>query len=161
VPLDGISPTSDLSFTVITFTFLEIPRLIFFAFHSAGYNPHSLTVPCFPILFVLPLCRVGRIGFWPHVTQMKLLSLFDSGTRLCSSCLLFMPTSGTIYAGLRHCVPRLPGLSLFGRSLILVISEITANVVLWVLAGLIFGLRNESRGILSLCLLAWVIIFLP
>ncbi|KAF9510957.1 hypothetical protein BS47DRAFT_1212814 [Hydnum rufescens UP504] len=68
-----------------------------------------------------------------------------------------MRISGPIYAGLRRCVPRLPGLSLFGRSLILVISEITANVVLWVLASLLFGLRNESRGILSLCLLAWTL----
>lgn len=58
----------------------------------------------------------------------------------------------------RRYADRMPRLSLLGRSVILVACEITSNVVLWVLAGLLFGLKRESRSVLSLCLLAWVII---
>ena len=45
-------------------------------------------------------------------------------------------------------------LTLFGRSLLLVVGEILANVVLWVIAALLF--RKDMQSVLGLCLLAWV-----
>lgn len=50
----------------------------------------------------------------------------------------------------------LPRLTLFGRSLLLVIAEILANAVCWIVAGVLFGTNPETRSILSLALLAWV-----
>lgn len=47
-------------------------------------------------------------------------------------------------------------LTIFGRSLLLLVSELLANAACWVAAGLIFGRHAESKGLLSLAILAWV-----
>lgn len=47
-------------------------------------------------------------------------------------------------------------LTLLGRSVVLIASELVVNAVCWIVAGLLFGRREETRGILSLALLAWV-----
>ncbi|KAG8705844.1 hypothetical protein FRC08_001417 [Ceratobasidium sp. 394] len=52
---------------------------------------------------------------------------------------------------------RLPRLTIFGRSLLLITGEILVNAVFWVVAGLLFGRRNETHSVLNLCLLAWTI----
>jgi hypothetical protein len=54
-----------------------------------------------------------------------------------------------------------PRLTLFGRSLVLVICELVANAALWVVCGLLFGRDEEKRSILNLALLAWVIFLTP
>ncbi|KAH8104947.1 NicO-domain-containing protein [Phellopilus nigrolimitatus] len=46
-------------------------------------------------------------------------------------------------------------LTLFGRSLLLITLELLANAACWIVAGLLFGRREETRGTLSLALLAW------
>ena len=55
---------------------------------------------------------------------------------------------------------RLPKLTIFGRSLLLLTGELFLNALFWVVAGLLFGQRNETHGVLNLCLLAWVSILL-
>ena len=47
-------------------------------------------------------------------------------------------------------------LTLFGRSLFLLGTELAANAVCWIVAGLLFGRHQSTRPILSLALLAWV-----
>jgi nickel/cobalt transporter (NiCoT) family protein len=47
-------------------------------------------------------------------------------------------------------------LTLFGRSLLMVLAEVFANVLLWVISGILFGRHEETRSILGLSLLAWV-----
>ena len=47
-------------------------------------------------------------------------------------------------------------LTLLGRSLLLISGELLANAVCWVVAGILFGRHAETRGLLSLALLAWV-----
>ncbi|KAI5123092.1 hypothetical protein M0805_001448 [Coniferiporia weirii] len=48
-------------------------------------------------------------------------------------------------------------LTIFGRSLLLITLELLANVVCWIVAGLLFGRHEQTRGTLSLALLAWTI----
>ncbi|KAG8849195.1 hypothetical protein FRB96_000902 [Tulasnella sp. 330] len=48
-------------------------------------------------------------------------------------------------------------LTLLGRSTLLISSELLANVLCWILAGLLFGRHEETRGLLSLCVLAWTL----
>lgn len=48
-------------------------------------------------------------------------------------------------------------LTVFGRSLLLIFGELMANAVCWILAGILFGRKQETREILSLCLLAWTL----
>jgi len=48
-------------------------------------------------------------------------------------------------------------LTLFGRSLFLITLELLANAVVWIVAGLVFGRRAETRSTLSLAMLAWTI----
>lgn len=50
----------------------------------------------------------------------------------------------------------LPRLTIFGRSLLLVVAEVLANAVCWIVAGVLFGRSRETQPILSLALLAWV-----
>lgn len=54
---------------------------------------------------------------------------------------------------------RLPStnLTLFGRSFLLLISEIMANVVCWIVAGILFGRNRATAPVLSLALLAWTL----
>ncbi|KAK0188034.1 NicO-domain-containing protein [Armillaria mellea] len=52
---------------------------------------------------------------------------------------------------------RLPRLTLFGRSLLLVASELLANAICWTIAGILFGRSRETQPILSLALLAWAL----
>ncbi|KAK0244159.1 NicO-domain-containing protein [Armillaria nabsnona] len=52
---------------------------------------------------------------------------------------------------------RLPRLTLFGRSLLLVTSELLANAICWTVAGILFGRSRETQPILSLALLAWTL----
>ncbi|PBK74915.1 NicO-domain-containing protein [Armillaria solidipes] len=52
---------------------------------------------------------------------------------------------------------RLPRLTLFGRSLLLVASELLANAICWTIAGILFGRSRETQPILSLALLAWTL----
>lgn len=47
-------------------------------------------------------------------------------------------------------------LTIFGRSLALVIGEVLANAICWIVAGILFGRTPETQPILSLALLAWV-----
>ncbi|CAL1712900.1 unnamed protein product [Somion occarium] len=51
----------------------------------------------------------------------------------------------------------LPRLTLFGRSLLLLVSELVANAICWIVAGILFGRHRETQPILSLALLAWTI----
>lgn len=51
---------------------------------------------------------------------------------------------------------KLPKLTIFGRSLLLLTGELLVNALFWVVAGLLFGRKNETHGVLNLCLLAWV-----
>lgn len=53
-------------------------------------------------------------------------------------------------------VSRIPRLTLFGRSLLLIVLEILANAICWTVAGTLFGMRAHAQSILSLALLAWV-----
>ncbi|KAI0087802.1 high-affinity nickel-transport protein-domain-containing protein [Irpex rosettiformis] len=52
---------------------------------------------------------------------------------------------------------RLPRLTLFGRSVLLLGSELLANAICWIVAGILFGRNKPTRPILSLALLAWTI----
>lgn len=47
-------------------------------------------------------------------------------------------------------------LTLLGRSLLLLTSELIANALCWLAAGLLFARHAETRSLLSLSLLAWV-----
>lgn len=53
-------------------------------------------------------------------------------------------------------LPRLPKLTIFGRSLLLITLELFANALLWVAAGILFGRDDNTRPVLNLALLAWV-----
>ncbi|KZT60290.1 NicO-domain-containing protein [Calocera cornea HHB12733] len=46
-------------------------------------------------------------------------------------------------------------LTIIGRSIVLLGSLLVFNALCWILAGLLFGRRSETRDVLSLCLLAW------
>ncbi|KAJ7600685.1 NicO-domain-containing protein [Mycena floridula] len=48
-------------------------------------------------------------------------------------------------------------LTLLGRSLLLVGGEISANILCWVLAAILFGHNHETRSILGLALLSWTL----
>ena len=56
---------------------------------------------------------------------------------------------------------RLPKLTIFGRSLLLIALELFTNVLFWVVAGILFGRENDTRPVLNLALLAWVRIDIP
>ena len=47
-------------------------------------------------------------------------------------------------------------LTLFGRSAMLIGCELLANVVCWLVAGILFSGRKNTQPILGLALLAWV-----
>ena len=51
---------------------------------------------------------------------------------------------------------RVPKLTIFGRSLLLITLELLANALFWVIAGILFGRNDDSRPVLNLALLAWV-----
>ena len=51
---------------------------------------------------------------------------------------------------------RLPKLTIFGRSLLLLTLELLTNALFWVAAGILFGRDNNTRPVLNLALLAWV-----
>ena len=53
-------------------------------------------------------------------------------------------------------LPHTARLTLFGRSLLLIISELLANACCWIVAGVLFGKHDQTRSVLSLALLAWV-----
>ncbi|KAA1469899.1 NicO-domain-containing protein [Dentipellis sp. KUC8613] len=48
-------------------------------------------------------------------------------------------------------------LTIFGRSALLLSSELLANAVCWIVAGILFGRSADTQPILSLALLAWTI----
>ena len=43
-----------------------------------------------------------------------------------------------------------------GRSLLLIVSELLANAICWIVAGIVFGKHDNAQPFLSLALLAWV-----
>ena len=47
-------------------------------------------------------------------------------------------------------------LTLFGRSLLLIVLELLANAACWIIAGILFARKDETKGVMSLALLAWV-----
>ncbi|KAJ7505996.1 NicO-domain-containing protein [Mycena galericulata] len=51
----------------------------------------------------------------------------------------------------------MPRLTLFGRSLLLMMSLLLANAVCWITAGLLFGRHSDMQPLLSLALLAWTL----
>lgn len=53
---------------------------------------------------------------------------------------------------------RLPKLTIFGRSLLLIVLELFTNLLFWAVAGILFGRDNSTRPVLNLALLAWVCI---
>ncbi|TFK83817.1 NicO-domain-containing protein [Polyporus arcularius HHB13444] len=53
--------------------------------------------------------------------------------------------------------PRLPALTLFGRSLLLLTAELLANAVCWIVCAILFSRGPATRPVLSLALLAWTI----
>ena len=48
-------------------------------------------------------------------------------------------------------------LSLFGRSVLLLLGELAANLVVWIVAVCLFAPHKEKRGVLSLCVVAWTL----
>lgn len=48
-------------------------------------------------------------------------------------------------------------LTLFGRSLALFLAEILANGIMWAAALATFAPKESTRGVLSLCLIAWTL----
>ncbi|KAH9969521.1 high-affinity nickel-transport protein-domain-containing protein [Russula dissimulans] len=48
-------------------------------------------------------------------------------------------------------------LTLFGRSVVLIGCELLANASCWIVAGILFGRREDTQPILGLALLAWTI----
>ncbi|KAF8073736.1 NicO-domain-containing protein [Lyophyllum atratum] len=58
-------------------------------------------------------------------------------------------------------VPVMPPLffkpTLLGRSLLLATSEVVANAICWIVAGIAFGRNRDTQPILSLALLAWTL----
>jgi high-affinity nickel-transport protein len=53
-------------------------------------------------------------------------------------------------------LPHATRLTLFGRSLLLIVSELLTNACCWIVAGILFGKHDQTRSLLSLALLAWV-----
>lgn len=51
---------------------------------------------------------------------------------------------------------RKPRLTLLGRSILLIVSELLANAICWIVAGIVFGKHYNAQSLLSLALLAWV-----
>lgn len=51
----------------------------------------------------------------------------------------------------------LPRLTLFGRSVLLVLAELAANLLLWIVAIALFAPDPSRRGVLSLVLVAWTL----
>lgn len=47
--------------------------------------------------------------------------------------------------------------SLFGRSVLLLLGELAANLVLWITAIALFAPDPDKRGVLSICLVAWTL----
>ncbi|KAF9261410.1 NicO-domain-containing protein [Marasmius fiardii PR-910] len=52
---------------------------------------------------------------------------------------------------------KLPRLTLFGRSLLLIVVEVLANAGCWTAAAVLFATKEETRSILGLSLLAWTL----
>jgi len=52
---------------------------------------------------------------------------------------------------------KIPKLTIFGRSVLLITCELVANAVMWIVSGLLFGRDPEMRSILNLALLAWTL----
>ncbi|KAJ7112859.1 NicO-domain-containing protein [Mycena crocata] len=52
---------------------------------------------------------------------------------------------------------RMPRLTLFGRSLMLMVSLLLVNAVCWIVAGILFGRKSDTQPLLSLALLAWTL----
>ncbi|ORY77254.1 high-affinity nickel-transport protein-domain-containing protein [Leucosporidium creatinivorum] len=48
-------------------------------------------------------------------------------------------------------------LTLFGRSLVLLLGELLANLIIWAAALSLFAPDPRTRGVLSLCLIAWTL----
>ncbi|KAE9392833.1 NicO-domain-containing protein [Gymnopus androsaceus JB14] len=48
-------------------------------------------------------------------------------------------------------------LTLLGRSLLLLTCELLANVLCWIVAGVLFGRSHETKSILGLAMLAWTL----
>jgi len=44
-----------------------------------------------------------------------------------------------------------------GRSILLLTTELLANAICWIAAGILFGGREDTRGLLSLAILAWTL----
>ena len=57
-------------------------------------------------------------------------------------------------APLLHLRP--PKLTIFGRSLLLILLELFTNALFWVMAGVLFGKDSNTRPVLNLALLSWV-----
>lgn len=61
----------------------------------------------------------------------------------------------------RRYLPRLPRLpyrpTLLGRSVLLLVGEMVANVALWITAACTFGTSEAHKGVLSLCVVAWTL----
>ena len=66
------------------------------------------------------------------------------------------PPVQRLLAGLSERNRRRPRLTIFGRSLLLLGSELAVNALCWVVAGILFGRKHSTRPILSLALLSWV-----
>ncbi|CAE6464343.1 unnamed protein product [Rhizoctonia solani] len=76
----------------------------------------------------------------------------DSGYALLE---WYLAATSINYNGMN--LTKLPRLTIFGRSFLLIASELLVNALFWVVAGLLFGRRNETHSVLNLCLLAWTI----
>lgn len=93
----------------------------------------------------IELLRLPYLG-----AQFDLMPVFaSSGMR--GVCL--QETSATF--GSRSCLKKLR-LTILGRSVLLIVSELVVNAICWTAAGLLFGRHSESSGFLSLAVLAWV-----
>jgi hypothetical protein len=50
----------------------------------------------------------------------------------------------------------MPRLTLFGRSLLLIVAELLVNAACWIVAGILFSKETWGQGIVGLAFLAWV-----
>jgi len=74
----------------------------------------------------------------------------------CNITYVILPASWTLPTAITSGNPmRSFRLSVLGRTIALLGGELACNAVIWAISGFLFH-KPESRGVLSLCLLAWV-----
>ncbi|SCV73930.1 BQ2448_6360 [Microbotryum intermedium] len=81
----------------------------------------------------------------------------SSSTALSSDHPTSSPRSSSLIARLQHHWRTRRRVSLFGRSVLVLVGELTANFLLWGVALALFVADPGRRSVLSLCLIAWTL----